>query len=269
MILVTNDDGFNAIGIRRLYEGASELDDTLMVAPDNMRSASGMSMSFTVPLRMNSLENYGIKGYSVSGYPADCIAIAKHVILKNKKIDLVTSGINYGSNISLRALYTSGTISAAMAAALIGIKSMAFSIVTEHANTKKGADFDRASVVSKYIISEFLKNGFPENVDILNINFPEKMDENTKIKVVPMLKNAFSDFVNQRKDPTGKDYYWFGNTFGEFDESNSDYYVLIKEKNISVTPLSVHGHSINDFSSTVQFFDNVSQALYEDDIYNM
>ncbi len=268
MILVTNDDGFNAIGIKRLYESASELDETLMVAPDSMRSATGMSMSFTVPLRMTSLENHGINGYSISGYPADCIAMARHTILKNKKIDLVASGINLGSNISLRALYTSGTISAAMTAALIGIKSMAFSIVTEKANTKKGADFDKASIISKYIIGEFLKNGFPENVDVLNINFPEKIDENTKIKVVPMLKNVFKDFVNSYKDPTGKDYYWFGNTFGTFNEKNSDYYVLLKEENISVTPLTVNGHNVKDFSSTIKFFDNVSNALYEDNIYD-
>ncbi len=269
MILITNDDGYNATGIRKLYESASGLDETIMVAPDSMRSASGMTMSFTVPLRMNSLENYGINGYSISGYPADCIAMAKHILLKDKNIDLVISGINYGSNISLRALYTSGTISAAMAAALTGIKGMAFSMVTENANTKKGADFDKAGIISKYIISEFLKNGFPENADVLNINFPEKIDENTKIKVVPMLKNVFVDFVNSYKDPTGKDYYWFGNTMGSFNEKNSDYYVLMKEKNISVTPLTVHGHNVKDLNPTIKFFNNVSQAIYEDDISDM
>ena len=91
MILVTNDDGFNAAGIKQLYKNASMVDDAVMVAPDSMRSASGMSITFTRPMRIQSLEAYGINGYCVSGYPADTITVAQNIILKGKKIDLVAS----------------------------------------------------------------------------------------------------------------------------------------------------------------------------------
>ncbi len=261
MILVTNDDGYNTSGIKNLYNIASQFDKTIMVAPDSMRSASGMSISFSDSIKINSLENYGINGYSISGYPADCIFLAKNMILKDKKIDLVLSGINYGPNVSLISLYASGTLSAAMAAALTGIKSMAFSIRTDDFNIENGGDIEKASLITKSIMKEFNKNGFPENVDVLNINYPEKIDNNTRIRIVPMLKNPFmvTDFKSDLFNS-----YRYGNKIDLYSEKNSDYNVLFNEKNISVTPLSVNGHDIKNIDSTVKFFKNVSKSIYED-----
>jgi 5'-nucleotidase len=261
MILVTNDDGFNAVGIKQLYENASLVDEVIMVAPDSMRSASGMSITFTKPMRIQSLKRQGINGYTVSGFPADTITVAQNVILKNRKIDLVASGINLGSNISLRSIYASGTISAAIAAALKGIKSMAFSMVTDQINSNEDSDFSKAGIYSKFIMEEFKTRGFPENADILNINFPEKITDETEIKVVPMAESVFHDYLEHSKDPNGKDYYWLGNTMERQGDKNTDYYVLMEEHNISVTPLSIHGHTIKDYGPTKKFFAGITEKI--------
>ncbi len=263
MILITNDDGYNSLGIRELYSNASKTAlGAYMVAPDRVRSASGMSITFMEPLRATPLDRYGIRGYSISGYPADTVFMAKNTLLKDSNIDLIASGINHGSNISLRSLYTSGTISAAMTGALIGIKGMAFSIALENSNDYNSADFEKAGIISRSIINEFVKNGFPKNVDVLNINFPSRINEKTTIDVVPMYVNAFIDSISENKDPNGIKYYWFGNKFSKSYEKNTDYYTVMYENNISVTPLSVNGHSINDFATTRKFFENVMDSLY-------
>ncbi len=264
MILVTNDDGYNTCGIKKLYEASSKITDTIMVAPESMKSASGMSISFSNSIKVNKIKD-NINGYYISGYPADCIFIAKNMILKDKKIDLVLSGINYGPNISLISLYASGTVSAAMAGALIGIKGMAFSIVTDNFNSASGADINKAAIITKYIINEFNKNGFPENADVLNINYPAKINNNTKIKVVPMLKNPFmvKDFESDLSNN-----YRYGNKIDLKNEENSDYHVLFNEKNIAVTPLSVHGHSIRNMDPTIKFFNNVYESINKDKIIN-
>ncbi|WP_298276079.1 5'/3'-nucleotidase SurE [Ferroplasma sp.] len=263
MILVTNDDGYNAVGIKELYKNASMIDEAVMVAPDSMRSASGMTITFTRPMRIQSLKNFGINGYSISGYPADTITIAQNVILPGRKIDLVASGINLGSNISLRSIYASGTISAAMAAALKGIKSMAFSMVTDKINANEDSDFSRAGIYSRYIMEECLQNGFPESADVLNINFPENIADNTEIKVVPMASSVFHDYLVHNKDPNGKDYYWLGNEIEIQEDKNTDYYVLMEEKNISVTPLSIHGHNVTNYKPTEKFFERVQERIME------
>ncbi len=268
MILITNDDGYDSLGIKELYSNASQTSlGAYMVAPDRVRSASGMSITFMEPLRASSLDKYGINGYSISGYPADTVFMAKNTLLKDSEIDLIASGINHGMNISLRSLYTSGTISAAMTGALIGIKSMAFSIALENSYDYNSADFEKAGIISKSIMNEFIKNGFPKDVDVLNINFPSRINEKTTIEVVPMYFNAFIDFIDENEDPNGIKYYWFGNKFSKSYEKNTDYYTVMYENNISVTPLSVHGHNIKDFTSTKKFFENVMDSLYDSEGY--
>ncbi len=264
MILVTNDDGYNAVGIKQLYKNASMVDEAVMVAPDSMRSASGMSITFTRPMRIQQLEGYGINGYCVSGYPADTITVAQNVILQNRKIDLVASGINHGSNISLRSLYASGTVSAAIAAALKGIKSMAFSMAIDQKNTDD-PDFSKGGMYARYIMEEFKASGFPENADILNINFPENITDDTEIKVVPMAENVFHDYLARNKDPYGKEYYWLGNTIEKQNDKNTDYYVLMEEHNISVTPLSVYGHTVDNYEPTKKFFGGITKKILENE----
>ncbi len=266
MILITNDDGFNSVGIKHLYKNAALVDNAVMVAPDRMRSASGMSITFTVPMRAEPLEKYGYTGYSISGYPADAITMAINVLLKNKNIDLVASGINLGSNISLRSLYASGTISAALAASLKGIKSMAFSMVTDKINKNEDSDFGKAGVYSKYFLEEFKKNGFPSGADLLNINYPSNLTENTEIKVVKMSRYIFDDFIVENEDPNGKKYYWMGNNIKPDIDHDTDYYQLMEENNITVTPLTVNGHTLNNFDSTKKFVSNVIKSIYEDNV---
>ncbi|HJW30848.1 MAG TPA: 5'/3'-nucleotidase SurE, partial [Saprospiraceae bacterium] len=124
LILVTNDDGMFAPGIRRLVEITSELGEVIVVAPNSPQSAKGHAVTLADPIRLNRVKAFGdIEAYECSGTPVDCVKLAKNILLKKRKIDLCVSGINHGSNASINILY-SGTISAAMEASIEGIDSI-------------------------------------------------------------------------------------------------------------------------------------------------
>ncbi|KQB35444.1 MULTISPECIES: 5'/3'-nucleotidase SurE [Acidiplasma] len=265
MILVTNDDGYFSRGIKTLYMNAAKISTgAVMVAPDRPRSASGMSITFNNPLRAKTIDENGINGYAISGFPADTIFLARNALYRNEKIDLIASGINHGLNISLRSLYTSGTISAAMTGALLGIKGIAFSIDVNEEN-EKSADFEKAGIIARHVMEYVINKGFPKDVDILNINFPHKINDGIKMVGVPMYVNAFSDYVREDEDPHGNKYYWFWNKFSDDYDENTDYYTVMHEENISVTPLSVHGHVITNFSGIKSLCNDVSGLIYNDE----
>mgnify|MGYP000209298155 FL=1 len=129
LILVTNDDGITAKGIRALVEVASEFGEVVVVAPDSPQSGKGHAITLHHPLWLHQSDIFeGIESFEYTGTPVDCVKLAKHVVLKDRTVDLCVSGINHGSNASLNILY-SGTMSAAMEASLEGINSIGFSLL--------------------------------------------------------------------------------------------------------------------------------------------
>ena len=133
LILVVNDDGIFAPGIRALVETVSEMGDVIIVAPDSPQSAKGHALTISDPLRINKdkktfADLAGVEAYECTGTPVDCVKLAKFQVLKNRKIDLCVSGVNHGSNASINIIY-SGTMSAAMEASLEGIPSVGFSLL--------------------------------------------------------------------------------------------------------------------------------------------
>ena len=129
LILVTNDDGITAPGIRALVEVMSEIGRVVVVAPDSPQSGMGHAITMNDPLRIHKVDVFpGIEAWECSGTPVDCVKLAKHVVLKGQAIDLCVSGINHGSNASINIIY-SGTLSAAMEASLEGIFSIGFSLL--------------------------------------------------------------------------------------------------------------------------------------------
>lgn len=242
LILVTNDDGMFAPGIKALVAAASEWGEVVVVAPDSPQSGQGHAITLTEPLRLNQVDVFdGITAYECSGTPVDCVKLAKHVILKGRNIDLCVSGINHGSNASINIIY-SGTMSAAMEASLEGIKSIGFSYL----DYSFEADMSAAQYYAKQIIAYALKNDFGKS-KLLNINIPIlPMDQIKGIKICRQAEGNWREEFIESKDPRGQKYYWLTGSFGvETDDPDTDIWAL-KNGYISVVP---SGHDLTLYSA--------------------
>jgi len=234
LILVTNDDGITAPGIRALIEVVRELGDVIVVAPDKPQSGMGHAITIDATLRINKHTIYGVKEeYSSSGTPVDCVKIAINKILNNKKPDLCVSGINHGSNMSINVIY-SGTMSAALEGAIEGIPSVGFSLC----NHSIDADFTASKIIAKKICENILKNGLPKDV-CLNVNIPPlHIDEIKGIKVCRQARSNWVEELDERKDPGGKTYFWLTGKFVNYEEEKTDTDVWALDNNyVSIVPV--------------------------------
>jgi 5'-nucleotidase len=242
-ILVTNDDGYDSEGIKALYDSVKDLGETVIVAPERPQSGASMSLTFHKPLRVSKVMIGNVLAYSVSGSPADAVMLGIHSVLK-KRPDIVVSGINYGDNTTFQDVFASGTVAAAIEGAINKIPCIAFSMcVPEVAIFSPGligVNFEEARPISKAITEWILQKNLPRGVDILNVNYPFKIDRNTKTIVTKLAKRKYSDFVLERKDPRGRAYYWiWGRRFSKF-EKWTDAFAIHHEKAISITPIDLN-----------------------------
>jgi 5'-nucleotidase len=170
LILVSNDDGITSLGILNLVEVMKELGDVLVVAPNRPQSGMGHAITVGDTLRLRESPIFeGVRAYECSGTPADCVKIARHYVLKDQlQPDVVVSGVNHGSNTSISVLY-SGTMSAAIEAAIEGTPSIGFSLC----DYSSDADFTHTREYIKKITQQVLKQNLPKGV-ALNVNFPKK-----------------------------------------------------------------------------------------------
>lgn len=233
LILVVNDDGITAPGIRKLIEIASELGDVVVVAPDSPQSGMGHAITVNSTLFLNKLTDTDPSKieYSCSGTPVDCVKLAVNEIL-HRKPDLCISGINHGSNSSINVIY-SGTMSAAVEAGIEGIPAIGFSLLDYNWN----ADFEASKKYVKNIIKQVLTNGLPEGV-ILNVNIPAIDEDKIKgIKVCRQAKAYWAEKFDKRKTPQGKDYYWLTGEFINQDQGEDTDEWALKNGYISVVPV--------------------------------
>ena len=230
LILVCNDDGITAPGIRNLIEVAREFGDVVVVAPDKPQSAMGHAITINATLRVHPMRSDGILEYACSGTPVDCIKLAVNKIL-HRKPDLLVSGINHGSNASINVIY-SGTMSAAMEGAMEGIPSIGFSLLDHSID----ADFSAAKHFARIIIGQALEDQMPAGV-CLNVNIPKVTTEMIKgIKVCRQARANWEEEFDERKDPNGKPYYWLTGVFRNYDDGN-DTDVWAPENNyVSLVP---------------------------------
>lgn len=209
LILVTNDDGIAAPGLKMLVEIASELGEVVVVAPDAPQSGQGHAITITQPLRLHRVGIYGdVEAYECSGTPVDCVKLARHVVLQGRKPDLCVSGINHGSNASINIIY-SGTMSAAMEASLEGVNSIGFSLL----NYSWEADFRPCAPLVRYLMQYVLDNGLT-NCSLLNVNFPNLPEG--EIKGLRVCRQADARWVEEfmeASDPRGEKYYWLTGRF--------------------------------------------------------
>lgn len=233
LILVTNDDGVLAPGIRALIGVMSEIGEVIVVAPDKPQSAMGHAITINSTLYLNKIskENDSITEYSCSGTPVDCVKLAVNEILKRKP-DLCVSGINHGSNSSINVIY-SGTMSAAVEAGIEGIPAIGFSLSDYDWN----ADFESIKSFVRKITLEVVEKGLPEGV-ILNVNFPKLKKENIKgIKVCRQAKAMWMEKFDKRQTPQGKDYYWLAGEFVNQDKGEDTDEWALDNGYISVVPV--------------------------------
>lgn len=233
LILVSNDDGIEARGIRTLIEIMQELGDVIVVAPDSPQSGMGHAITIGNTLRLTKTDIYPeIISYKCSGTPADCVKLAKHHVLKDNKPDLVVSGINHGSNTSISVLY-SGTMSAAIEAAIEGMPAIGFSLC-DYASE---ANFEHTREYVLKISTQVLKNGLPKGV-ALNVNFPPKRNEPLKgIKICRQARAKWEEEFDERFDPNGQRYFWLAGNFVNFDKGEDNDEWAIANNYASVVPV--------------------------------
>lgn len=233
LILITNDDGITAPGIKNLIEVVKTITDRiLVVAPDSPQSGMGHAITINAMLRAEKMEIEGVEAYSCSGTPVDCVKIATSKLLK-KKPDLIVSGINHGSNSSINVIY-SGTMSAAVEGSIEGIPSIGFSLN----DTSIGADFSGTHHYIKEIIEYALSNKLDKNT-CLNVNFPAISGDLIKgIKVCRQANAQWEETFDERHDPSGKAYYWLTGKFvnHEIDSEDTDEWALANNF-VSVVPV--------------------------------
>lgn len=233
LILVTNDDGITAPGIRTLISVMKTIGDVVVVAPDKPQSGMGhaITINSTLHLERVKIDKDDILEYTCSGTPADCVKIAINEIM-DRKPDLCVSGINHGSNSSINVIY-SGTMSAAVEAGIEGIPAIGFSLL-DH---KWNANFDASKKYIKNIAENVLENGLAEGI-VLNVNIPKKTEKKLKgIKVCRQAKANWKEKFDKRQTPQGKDYYWLTGEFLNLDEGeDTDEYALANNY-ISLVPV--------------------------------
>lgn len=233
LILITNDDGITAPGIRTLINVMSEIGEVVVVAPDKPQSAMGHAITINSTLFLNktSKENAPILEYSCSGTPVDCVKLAVNEILKRKP-DLCVSGINHGSNSSINIIY-SGTMSAAVEAGIEGIPAIGFSLLDYNWN----ANFEESKSFIKKITLEVLEKKLPKDV-VLNVNIPNLTKEEIKgIKICRQAKALWMEKFDKRTSPFGKDYYWLSGEFVNQDKGEDTDEWALKNGYISIVPV--------------------------------
>ncbi|MBT3514899.1 MAG: 5'/3'-nucleotidase SurE [Nitrospina sp.] len=231
MIVLCNDDGFQAVGIRAIYKELAKLYEVVIVAPETEQSAMGHAITITQPLKVRRVVEHGkFIGYAVNGTPADCIKIATTVLFK-KPPSMVVSGINQGGNLGTCAIY-SGTVSAATEASIEGIPAIAISLDSfENSNFKFAAKF--GAKLTKII----LKNGLPDGV-ALNVNIPAVPESEVKgVSITRQGKSRVIETFDKRVDPRKNTYYWMAGEmrFDEVDEEADCFQV--SNNYISITPI--------------------------------
>jgi len=253
LILVTNDDGVHAPGIKNLIEAVRPLGILVVVAPDEGRSGQSHAITIKTPLRVYKLkEEEGYTLYSCNGTPVDCVKLALDQLL-DRTPDLIVSGINHGSNSSISVMY-SGTMAAAIEGGLHGIPSIGFSLLDYSIH----ADFSHTLGFVKDIVRNVLVNGLPEKV-VLNVNFPIVSDEEIKgIKICRQALGIWKGEFEKRTDPHSRDYYWLTGYFQNFDEDATDTDEWALQNNfVSVVPVRVDLTSHSSIQKLKAFYEAI------------
>jgi 5'-nucleotidase len=250
-ILITNDDGIHAPGLTALFQELRSLGEVTVVAPDSEQSAVGHAISLSQPLRVRQVSlDGGVPGWSVNGFPADCVKIALAELLPELP-DLVVSGINLGPNVGINVLY-SGTVSAATEASILGVRALAFSL-----NTYKKADFVRAAHLARQVLARLLEwPGWTPEV-CLNVNLPDLPPDQVRgLKFTRQDVGPLVEHFERRVDPRERIYYWLAEINDRQTPDLSTDFGALGAGYVSITPIHhdlTHYPSLEDLISRSDF----------------
>lgn len=229
-ILVTNDDGVFAPGIKALAAGLASLGEVVVVAPDREQSASSHALTLQHPLRVHQLEP---AVWSVTGTPTDSVLVAVHALLEQNPPDLVVSGINAGQNMGDDVTY-SGTVSAAFEGTLLGVPSLAVSL----ASVEDPLDFAAAAVWAARVARVVIERGLPPRT-LLNVNIPPGPLAGIRgLRLTRLGHRVYRETIRAQVDPRGRPYYWVGG-YAEWEPQESTDIQAIRDGYVSVTPLNL------------------------------
>lgn len=239
-ILITNDDGIRAAGLKTLQSALAGLGRIILVAPENEQSATSHAITLDRPLR---IKKYSDCSYSVSGTPTDCVLLAVHGILDTRP-DLVVSGINHGPNMGEDVTY-SGTVAAAIEGNILGIDSIAVSITSWEPES-----FETAGGISRYLVSQMLENRVEGERLMWNVNIPPlPADELKGMRVTRLGSRVYNDSIVKKTDPRGKDYFWIGGGEPGWNSDEKSDFTAVNDGYVSVTPLQV---DMTDYKSVLE-----------------
>ena len=232
LILVTNDDGITAPGIRALISVMRNIGDVIVVAPDSPQSGMGHAITVNATLHIEKVNIDGKQAeYSCSGTPADCVKLAVREIL-DRKPDICVSGINHGSNSSINVIY-SGTMSAALEAGIEGIPAIGFSLLDYNWN----ANFEHCKSFVETITRQVLEHGLSDGV-VLNVNLPNLEQKDIKgIKICRQARANWVEEFDKRTNPMGRDYYWLAGKFVNMDNGEDTDEWALANGYVSVVPV--------------------------------
>ena len=232
LILVTNDDGITAPGIRNLVNFMNEIGEVIVVAPNSPQSGKGHAITINQTLTFEEINLDGPqKDYSLSGTPVDCVKFALDKIL-TRKPDIVVSGINHGSNSSINVIY-SGTMSAAVEAGVEGLQAIGLSLQ----DFSWDADFTQAKEFIQNIVKKVLDNPLPKGI-VLNVNIPKLLKDEIKgVKVCKQANAKWEESFDERINPHGKKYFWLSGYFNNMDQSEDADETALSQGYISIVPV--------------------------------
>jgi 5'-nucleotidase len=228
-ILVSNDDGIAARGLLALVAAIQDLGEVWVVAPEQEQSATSHSLSLHHPLRIRPLEE---RRYAVDGTPADCVYLAVNHLMKDRRPDLVVSGINHGPNLADDVIY-SGTVAAAMEGSLLKVPAIAFSLVA-----RRAFEFEHAARFARALTQAALARELPRRM-LLNVNVPGEQPPRG-YQVTRLGQHSYGADVVEKTDPRGRRYYWIGGTgYDHVQEPGTDVTAVLDQGLISITPIQL------------------------------
>lgn len=232
-ILLTNDDGIWADGIKEIRKVLEQIGEVVVVAPEKQQSASGHGITVHKPLRADivNFKNSKSIGYAVNGTPSDCVKLAIQVLLRDDPPDIVVSGINLGANLGTDVLY-SGTASGALEGIINDIPAMAISLATH-----SDPDYSYASKFGRLMVEQILAEKFYDDT-FLNINVPAVEEAQIKgVTVTRLGKRKYDNVFEARTDPRGRKYYWLGGEVLDIDCNPETDIYAVQNGYISITPV--------------------------------
>ncbi len=232
-ILLTNDDGIHAPGIKALWLELSQIARITVVAPDSEKSASSQAITVHHPIWVDKhcIDTPAICAWRVGGTPTDCVKVALEALLTDDRPDIIVSGINQGSNLGTDVLY-SGTVSAAIEGALHGLPAVAMSL-----DSWQQFDFMPAAKVARKIVEKMVTKCLPPNT-LLNVNVPALQAEQLQgIAITKLGVRSYENTFERRQDPRGRTYYWMSGKVSESENDPDTDIVAVKKGQVSITPI--------------------------------